>query len=137
MHESPIMEETDRKSPFDRLTRKAALVVTLCAVPLYFAFAYVGDPAKGRVASICVAMIITAIWMRWDLRKRAWFWVTIAILVLLHLPLVMLVPWTNNNYPGAVLLPEALLDLAIIYGAIKLVDKLATAINGAGHSTEV
>jgi hypothetical protein len=134
MHESPIVEETDRKSPFDRLTRKAALVVTLCAILLSFAFEYLADPARGRVASICAAMIMTTIWMRWDLRKRVWFWVAIAILALIHLPFVMLIPWTNKNYPGAVLLPEALLDLAIIYGAIKLIEKLATTITGAGSS---
>lgn len=124
MHEPPIVGETDHSSPFDRLTKRAALVVTLFAVLLYFVFEYVGGSAAGRIASICTAMIMTAVWMRWDLRKRVWFWVTIAILVFLHLPLVMLVPWTNKNYPGIVLLPVALLDLAIVYGSIKLAEKV-------------
>jgi hypothetical protein len=118
----------DHTSPFDRLTKSAALVVTLFAVLFYFAFEYVGGSAKGRVASICAAMIVTTVWMRWDLRKRVWFWVTIAILILLHLPLVMLLPWTNNNYPGIILLPGALLDLAIVYGAIKLGEKMMTRV---------
>jgi hypothetical protein len=127
MHEPPVVEEPDRTSPFDRLTRRAALVVTLFAVLLYFAFEYVSGPAKARAASICAGIIMTSIWMRWDLRKRVWFWVTIVILLLLHIPLVMLLAWPNNNYPGIVLLPGGLLDLAIVYGAIKLVEKMAHA----------
>jgi hypothetical protein len=66
--------------------------------------------------------------MRWDLRKRVWFWVTIVIMVLLHLPLVMLLPWTNNSYPGIVLLPGALLDLAIVYGSIKLAESVMNRV---------
>jgi hypothetical protein len=126
--EPPIVENIDHTSPFDRLTKSAALVVTLFAVLFYFVFEYVVGPAKGRVASICAAMIVTTVWMRWDLRKRVWFWVMIAILILLHLPLVMLLPWTNNNYPSIVLLPVALLDLAIIYGIIKLAEKTMTRV---------
>jgi hypothetical protein len=128
MHEPPIIGETVRTSPFDRLTRSAALVVTLFAVLFYFVFQYVSDSARGRVAAICAAMIMTAVWMRWDLRKRAWFRVTIVMLVFIHLPLVMALPWTNKNYPGIVLLPGALLDLAIVYGSIRLVEKVVNKV---------
>jgi hypothetical protein len=125
MNERAVVEETDHASPFDRLTKTAALVITLLAVLIYFVLEHISDPARARVASVCAAMIATSIWMRWDLRNRVWFWVTIAILTVLHIPLVLLVPWTNNNYPGVVLLPEALLDLAIVYIAIKLAESVA------------
>jgi hypothetical protein len=135
MFEPSLGEELDRKSPFDRLTKKAAFAVTLAAVMLYFAFAFITSPAKARVASIATAMILTAVWMRWDLRKHVWFWVTVGMLALMHIPLVTLFPWTNENYPGAVLLPEALLDLAVIYGSIKLVEKL-TCGRHASHGQD-
>jgi hypothetical protein len=137
MYEPPIMDPTDRKGPFDRLTKKAALIVTLFAVLLYFALEYLGDSAKARAASICAAMIITATWMRWDLRSRVWFWVTILMLVLLHLPLIMLLPWTDKNYPGVVLLPGSLVDLAVIYGVIKLVERVMTGGRGAHIETKM
>ena len=70
--------------------------------------------------------------MRWDLRKRVWFWVTLTVLALLHVPLILLVPWSNTNYPGVVLLPQALLDLAIVYGCIKLIEK---AMNRSDKAT--
>ncbi len=124
MHEPSIVDKTDHTNPFDRLTKSAALVVTLFAMLFYFVFENIGGFAKGRVASICAAMVVTTVWMRWDLRRRVWFWVAIVILALLHIPLVMLLPWTNNSYPGIVLLPGALLALAIVYGSIKLAETL-------------
>jgi len=118
------MTENDDKSPFDKLTKKAALVLVLCTLPFSFLFDYLVGPAKGRAAWGCVGMIATAAWLCWDSRKRVWFWVTIMILVLLHIPLVLFVPWSNTNYPGVVLLPVGLLDFAIVYGCIKLVEKV-------------
>ena len=124
MDEQAVMTESDSKERFDKLTTKAALVLILCTLPFSFLFDYLVGPAKGRAAWISVGMIATAVWIYWDLRKRVWFWATITILVLLHVPLVLFVPWSNTDYPGVVLLPIGLLDLAIVYGCIKLVEKV-------------
>jgi hypothetical protein len=121
--------ETEEKKPFDRLTQKTAFVVLLLVVPIYFAFDHAGYPGRGRVAAICAAMIMASAWMRWDLKNRVWFWATIAFLILLHVPLVLLIPWTDHSYPGVVLMPEALLDLAVTYGVIKLVESLAKVLS--------
>jgi hypothetical protein len=118
------VEGIDKKGPFDRLTKKAALVVTICGVLFYFFFDFLWGPERGRAASICAAMIVTVVWMRWDLRRQFWFWLTIAVVVLLHVPLVLLIRWPNGSYPGVVLLPGALLDLAVVYGCVKFVEIL-------------
>jgi hypothetical protein len=46
-----------------------------------------------------------------------------------HIPLILLVPWTNRDYPGIALLPLALPDFVIIYGVFKLVEKMASSIS--------
>lgn len=107
---------------WDRLTRKAALVVGLCSTPFYFAFAILGNPGRGRAAAMCAFVFFTTIWLRWDLRGKAWFWITLALLVAVHLPLLFLVRWSNTNYPGVTLLPIGLADLAIVYGPIRLLE---------------
>jgi hypothetical protein len=129
------MEHNDRKSPFDRLTYKAAWVAILCGLPFFFFFAYLGDLAKGRAVAGCVGMIVLVVWMRWELSRYVWFWMTITILVLAHVPLVLFVPWSNKNYPGVVLLPVGLLDLAIIYGSIKFVEKLMKGSDDESNSS--
>jgi hypothetical protein len=104
-------------------------VVLLLVLPIQFAFIHAGFPGKGRAAAICAGMVITSVWIRWDLRDRLWFWVTVTLLILLHVPLVVLIPWTDHSYPGITLLPAALLDLAVTYGAIKLVELLVIFIS--------
>jgi hypothetical protein len=124
MHEHSITTESHRKHFFDRLTRKSALVIALCSSPFFFIFAYLGDPGKGRAAAICSIAIITALWYYWDLRRHVWFWFTAAIVIMLHVPVVLYVPWTDTKYPGVVLLPFGLLDYGIVYGCIKLAEKV-------------
>ena len=68
-----------------------------------------------------------AVRMRWDLKKYAWFWSVVLGLLLLHVPLVMLVPWSSSNTHSRVsLLPGALLDMAVVYNAIRLAEKIFT-----------
>jgi hypothetical protein len=126
MHEPSLTAESNRQHFFDRLTRKSALVIALCSSPFFFIFAYFGDLGKGRTAAICAFAIITAVWYYWDLRRHVWFWFTVAIVIALHVPLVLFVPWTDTKYPGVVLLPFALLDYGIVYGCIKLAEMMMT-----------
>ncbi len=135
MHEPSLTTESNRQHFWDRLTRKSATVALLFAMPFFFLFAYFGDPGRGVAAAGSVGMIVLVVWMRWDLRKRIWFWATVTILLLLHAPVVLLIPWPDKHYPGVVLLPLGLLDFAIVYGAIKLADKLMTRNAGAGSAS--
>jgi hypothetical protein len=116
-----------RKSTFDNLTRKSALVIALAVSPFFFVFTFLGDPGRGRVAAICAGVLLTCIILYWDLRKRYLFWLAAFGVFLCHIPLVLFFPWTNKDYPGPVLLPGALSDFAIVYGAFKLVDKFNRA----------
>ena len=93
------LAERRKKTPFDRVMQKTAFTVLLLVLPIDFAFNHTGDPGRGRVAAICAAMIMLSVWMRWDLRNRVWFWATIVVLIL-HVPLIMLIRWTDQSYPG-------------------------------------
>jgi len=61
----------------------------------------------------------------WSSRRSVFFWLTLTIVTLYHVPLIMLIPWTDKAYPGIALLPFALPDFAIVYGAFKLAEKMA------------
>ena len=132
MHEQALMTESDSRRLFDTLTRTSAIVIALCASPLYFLFAYLGDPGRGRAAAICAFIIIAIARGSWASRKRAWFWITLTIVALLHVPLILLIPWNNENYPGVVLLPFALLDFALVYGCFILARRTAETTEDSG-----
>ena len=110
------------KDDFGRLSNTSVIVIALCASLLLF----LGDPGKGRAAAICAGLILMCAKMFWSLRRHSLFWVALAIATCYHVPLILLISWGNRDYPGIVLLPFALPDLAIVYGLFKLVDKLTT-----------
>jgi hypothetical protein len=56
-----------------------------------------------------ISILGFAVAVKWKLRRRAWFWGTMAILAALHVPLILFVPWTTRWVPA---LAIALIDSA-------------------------
>lgn len=104
-----------------KVTRTWVVLAMLGLSPLFIAFACFGDPATGRVAWLAGGMIVLAARMRYRSALRPWFWITLDIIVLLHVPLILFVPWSNRNIPGISLMPLCVLDFAFVYYAIKFV----------------
>ncbi len=57
------------------------------------------------------------------------FWIVLAVIVVLHVLLVVLIPWGDETYPGYALLPVAALDFGSACGSFKLVEKMSKAHN--------
>jgi len=136
MHERRItMAESKPKRTFDVFTRKWAFLLILSASPLYILFAYFGNPARGLAAYVCGGAIAFAVRYFWDLRKRFWFWITVTIIVYLHVLLIMHSSWLEErwnliqrwNYMQA--LPFALLDFAIVFGVVSLIESVIEKIS--------
>lgn len=121
---------TDDKSRLE-LTKKDGVMAMLYASPIMLLFACLGDWKRGLGAWICTGLLFLVIRTRWDLKHHAWFWVIFAILGGLQIPFILYVPWSNTNLSYASLLPVGLLDFAIMYGGIKLAEKLMTKKSGA------
>jgi len=75
-------------------------------------------------AWVSAGMISLAARFLWDLKDKAWYWITIAVIVLLHVPLILLVPWPLKQWSYVQLLPMGLLDFGLAYGIIRLVEKV-------------
>ena len=120
------MKNLSAGQTFGGLTPLWALIAVSCASPLFFLFALQGDPGRGRAAMFSAAVIILAIRSRWDLSQHIWFWTTVAAIVGLHVPLVLLTHWPEASYPGFTLLLPAALDYAAIYGLMKVVERAMT-----------
>lgn len=106
------------------ITRKWAALSMLCLSPIPLVFVCFGQYQTGVGAWVCSGIVTMAARVRWDLRNHIWYWVVLAFGVLLQVPLIVLIPWTNGklNYFNA--LPIAVLDYLVLYGCIKLVEKL-------------
>ena len=112
---------TDKKEPTDYTGLKIVAILA----PLFFLFVYVGKAEMGFTACIVLGMIILAVKIRWNLRKHAWFWIIIGVLLLLHVPLLSLVRWPATKVPTIVYsLPIGISDFLLTLGAIQLGEKL-------------
>jgi len=69
--------------------------------------------------------VVIAIRLRWGLRKYGWFWATVLVVLLLHVPLLLLVHCPRSNVPTiAYSLPLGITDFLLISGAIRIAEKL-------------
>jgi hypothetical protein len=100
------------------------IIAAVLTSPLFFLFDQQGKPGTGRAAWICAFVFLVVLKVRWELRGRSWFWITIACLLALHVPLILDVPWTSRWIPAVGIFALAVLDCAIILGCIALVEKL-------------
>lgn len=115
-----VFTEEDRKM---RLPWWGVLCVILGALALLILFDHFGKLSLARPAMTAAAMVIIAIALRWKLRRHAWFWGTMAILVALHVPLVLFVPWTTRWIPAFIIIPIGMADLYITLLVLSAVGK--------------
>ncbi len=118
------MAENKHKQSIDSVTRKWALLAAICTLPLFIVFDYFGDPGRGQAAWVSAGAIAVAARFLWDLRTRAWFWITIAVIVVLHVPLIILIPWPLKQLSYIALLPAGFLDFLFAYGILRLVENM-------------
>ena len=61
-------------------------------------------------AWIFVVSVGVALVAHWNSRKHVMFWIAGVVLLLIHIPLVVLLPWPKWNMSGPQFMPFALLD---------------------------
>ena len=107
-----------------RLPWWGVLCVIFGTILLALSFVYSGRFDLARPSLISVAMVALAIVMRWKLRRHVWFWITMVILAALHLPLILLVPWTTKWIPALVIIPIGFADLYAMLWVVSAVGRL-------------
>jgi uncharacterized membrane protein len=100
-----------------------SFVIVAVFVPVYLLFAHLGKEQMGKSAVLVLTAVMLAIRIRWDLRRRLWFWAMILSLLALHLPLLFFLPWPAGWLPIQLTLPVALADFLIVLGAARLIGK--------------
>jgi ABC-type branched-subunit amino acid transport system permease subunit len=106
---------------------KWVMLGMLYSLPIVIAFGYFGELQRGETAWVCIGIFLTAIRFRWELRKHKWFWLLIATVAILDVPLIFYFPWPKGKYPGYALLPLGMLDYFFLYGCINLAERIANA----------
>ena len=125
------MEKTNTKELTARTTARWGIIVAVLTMPVAMVVSHFSDPGRGRAAGIALGLMIGGIWAFWHQRRHAWFWMAIAALTVIHVVLIILVPWSNKSFPAPALWPIGIADFAAICGFIKLVEKAMSRSNAA------
>lgn len=70
-----------------------------------------------------VAVIVGVVSLSWELRRRPWYWVTMILVVALHVPVILYVPWRAGWIPAPVTIAVCMVDLLIIVRVLKLIGR--------------
>jgi hypothetical protein len=113
------LEEPKEKKPTDY----SGLIIGLAVLPVMLIFYWFDKDDLALSVAMVLGSILLAIRVRWDLRKRIWFWGIIVLVSLLHIPLVLRIQWPSGWIPGVALMPIGLADCLIILGIVRFVEK--------------
>lgn len=130
------MEDEEMEDESSTTVKIWAVVALLLSFPVDSYVSGLFDPGRGRAAGIAFGLLLLATRAYWRLRWHVWYWLTIAVLVAIHVVLVIEVPWSNRSIPAPALWPIGTADFAMIYGFIALVDKLLGGDHKSSSSNE-
>lgn len=110
------------------------LIALALATPVYFVVNHYCGGGDARAAGAFTGIIILIMRIFWYLRSYAWYWLTICALITAHVVLIIAIPWTNEVIPAPAIAPVGIADGLIIYGCIKLVEKVMTQHKADNHN---
>lgn len=107
-----------------RLPWWALLCLGIGVLPIYWLFDHFGKLELALPTLNCVGVFGFAIDVKWELRARVWFWITMAIIGALHVLLILFVPWTTNWVPAMTIAGIDSLDFVAILAILFVVGRL-------------
>jgi hypothetical protein len=114
-----------------RLPWWGVLCIVIGALPIYWLFDHFGRLNTALPTLNCVVMLGFAIAVKWKLRRRAWFWITMTILAALHVPLILFVPWTTKWVPAIAI---AAIDSADLIAMLAILSVVGKFVEGSSTS---
>lgn len=98
----------------------------LCAIigslPILWLFDHLGKQNLFLPTFNCIGMLSFATALKWKLKQHAWFWFIMAIIVALHVPLILFVPWTTKWVPALAIGAIDSVDLVVILAIVSTVE---------------
>ncbi len=107
-----------------RLSWRTQLLMVVIGTPTLFLYlVYGGRLERVWPFMLTVGVLGIVIRFKWKLRKQTWFWVTMAVIAVLHVLWVLFVPWTTKWIPVFVYIGIATADFVLILWILLVVEK--------------
>ncbi len=120
-----------------RLSWRTKLLMVVIGTPTFFLYLIHG----GRIEPVWPLMITIGVLgivirFKWKLRRQTWFWVTMAVIAVLHVLWVLFVPWTTKWIPVFVYIGIATADFVLILWILLVVEKFMGGPKAGGWNTQ-
>ena len=107
-----------------RLPWWALLCLAIGSLPIYWFFYHFGRFDLALPMLNCILVLGFLIALKRKLWPHMWFWVTMAVLAALHVPLVLFVPWTTRWVPALAIAAIDSADLIAMLAILAVVGQL-------------
>jgi len=117
-----------------RLSWRTQLLMVVIGTPTLFLYLVYGGRLE-RVWPFMLTFGVLGIVIRfkWKLRRQTWFWVTMAVIAVIHVLWVLFVPWTTKWIPVFVYIGIATADFVLILWILLVVERL---VGGGSEASE-
>ena len=106
------------------LSWKSGLAIFFGTILIGLLFFHFGKLALARPTIFSIITIVIAIALKWELRRHVWFWITMTVIVALHVALILSVPWSTKWVPAIVIIPTGIADLYAMLAILSVVGKI-------------
>jgi hypothetical protein len=125
MSMNELKREIQEAKKLPRVSWRTKLLIVIIGTPAFFLYLVYG----GRIelfwpVVLSIIVIGVVIRFKWKLRRQTWFWVTMAVIAVLHVCWVLFVPWTTKWIPVFVYIGIATADFVLVLWILLVVEKL-------------
>ena len=100
--------------------------IGIASLPLYWLFDHFGRENLAFPAVIAIAMLAFTAAVKWNLRRKPWFWGTMTILAALHVLLVAFVPWGTRWVPAVAIATIGSADVIVMITILAVVGRIVS-----------
>src|SRR5579863_3208614 len=129
-----LKREIQEAKKLRRLSWRTQLLMVVIVIPTFYLYLIYGgrlEPVWPSMLTVIVLGIV--IRFKWKLRRQTWFWVTMAVIAVLHVLWILFVPWTTKWIPVFVYIGIATADFVLILWILIVVGKFV----GMGKTAEL
>jgi hypothetical protein len=115
-----------------RITWPITIIGICASACTTFLFAHYGRLELALPIMNFIGLMTFIIFFKWNLRRKLWFWIAIAIIAIFHVILLLLIPWSTEWVPALAIAAVVSVDACLILGFLIAAERLA----GGSTATE-
>jgi hypothetical protein len=99
------------------------LSVGILCFALYWALDHAGKLNVALPIVDCAVALGFIAYVKWDLHKKLWFWLTFAVLTIIHGAVVWFIPWTSGWAPALIAGVIVSVDICLMLWIVAVIQR--------------